>query len=197
MLVLDVETTGTNPQVHSILSIGALDLKDPSNQFYGECRAWEGAKLEKEAAQINGIGEEAAIDPSKQTEAELVAAFITWAQTLDERTFAAQNVSFDHSFVEAAAHRAGLEFPFAKRTIDLHTLAWLHMTERGAVAPMEKHHSALNSKAVLAYCGLPEEPRPHNALSGAKWHAEVVSRIAYNQSIFPEFSNFPLPWQTK
>ena len=196
MLILDVETTGTNPQVHSILSIGALDLKNPSNQFYGECRAFEGAKLEKEAAEINGVGEEAATDSSKQTEAELVQAFIAWSETLDERTFAAQNVSFDHSFIQAAAHRAGLDFPFAKRTIDVHTLTWQHMLSQGHTPPVEKHHSAINSKVVLEYCGLPEEPKPHNALSGAKWHAEVISRIAYNQSIFPEFLNFPLPWQT-
>ncbi len=195
MIALDVETSGTNPEQHSILAIGALDIKNPSNQFYGECRAWEGAKLEQEAAEINGIDEAQATDPSKQSEAELVAAFFAWAADIDERTLVAQNVAFDRAFVAAAAHRAHLDMQFATRTIDVHTLVWLHMTERGLTPPTEKHHSALNSKAVLNYCGLPEEPRPHNALSGAKWHGEIVSRVAYTKSILSEFLNFPIPWQ--
>lgn len=195
MISLDVETSGTNPDMHSILAIGALDIRNPSNQFYGECRAWDGAKLEEEAAAINGIDEAAATDPSKQTEAELVAAFFAWAETVEERTLVAQNVGFDRAFVAAAAHRAHLDMRFATRTIDVHTLVWLHMTERGLTPPTEKHHSALNSKAVLNYCGLPEESKPHNALLGAKWHGEIVSRIAYTKNILSEFSNFPIPWQ--
>ncbi len=195
MLALDVETSGTNPDQHSILAIGALDISNPYNQFYGECRAWDGAKLEKEAAEINGIGEEAATDPAKQSEAELIAAFFAWAASLEERTLVAQNVGFDRAFLAAAAHRAHLDMPFATRTIDIHTLVWLHMTQQGKTPPTEKHHSAVNSKTVLNYCGLPEEPRPHNALSGAKWHGEIVSRIAYTKNILPEFSNFPIPWQ--
>lgn len=196
MISIDVETSGTNPQLHSILSLGALDCTNPANRFYGECRAWEGAKLEEEAAAINGIGKEAATDPTKQSEAELIGSFFAWAQALPERTLVAQNVSFDHDFLQAAARRAHVDFPFAKRTIDIHTLVWLHMTQSGTTPPLEKHHSALNSGAALAYCGLPEEGKPHNALTGALWHAEVLSRIAYTKSIIPEFSSFPIPWQT-
>jgi len=197
MIVLDVETSGTDPRKHSILSIGALDLDNPTNQFYDECRAWEGAKLEDEAFRINGFTKEDAENSDKKSEAELVAAFVAWAtDRVEERTFAAQNVSFDFDFVRAACERAGIDFPFAKRTLDIHTLAWLHMTRAGKVPPHEKHHSALNSKAVLAYCGLPEEPSPHNAMTGALWHAEVVARIAYTKNIIPDFSSYPIPWMT-
>ena len=58
MIVLDVETSGTDPNKHSILSLGALDLSNPSNQFYGECRAFEGAHLEEEAFAVNGFTKE-------------------------------------------------------------------------------------------------------------------------------------------
>jgi hypothetical protein len=43
MLVLDVEASGTNYEKHSIVSLGALDLRNPENRFYGECRIWDGA----------------------------------------------------------------------------------------------------------------------------------------------------------
>lgn len=197
MIVLDVETTGTEPSLHSILSIGALDLDEPTNQFYDECRMWDGAKIEKAALGVNGFTEEGARDASKKSEAELVKAFIAWATDRPKNwTFAAQNVSFDYEFVRAAAKRAGLDFPFGKRTLDVHSIAWLHMTERGVRIPVESRGSLLSSGFILRYCGLPEEPSPHNALTGALWHAEVISRMAYNKKLLPDFDSFELPWQT-
>jgi DNA polymerase III epsilon subunit-like protein len=197
MIVLDVETSGTDPKKHSILSIGALDFDDPTNQFYDECRAWDGARVEEEALRINGFSRAEALHPERKSETELVASFIAWATDRPkERTFAAQNVSFDSDFVRAACERAGIDFPFAKRTVDIHTLAWSHMISRGAVPPTENHHSALNSTTILAYCGLKEEVKPHNALTGALWHAEVIARMAYTKNIIPEFSSYPIPWQT-
>ncbi len=198
MIVLDVETTGTNPLKHSILSIGALDFDDPTNQFYDECRAWDGARIEEQALAINGFSKEEALDPAKKSEAELIAAFFAWASDRPkDRTLAAHNVSFDHSFVAAAADRANIDMLFAKRTIDVHTLAWLHMTQKGKIPPLAKGHSDINSATVLEYCGLPEEPKPHNALTGALWHAEVIARMAYTKSIFPEFSTYDIPWLKK
>lgn len=197
MIAIDVESTGTNPEEHSILAIGAVDVANPANQFYDECRAWVGSRIEERALQINGFTKEEARDTSKKTEAELVAAFFSWAGTIGERTLAAQNVSFDHGFLMAAAARAGLEFPFAKRTVDLHSVAWLHMSERGTVPPEKNGHSGIDSDAILSYCGLPSEEKPHNALTGALWHAETLSRMAYTKNLLPEFSTFPIPWQTK
>lgn len=194
MIVLDVETTGTEPSLHSILSIGALDLAEPTNQFYDECRMWEGAKIEGEALAINGFTKEEAQDASKKSEAELVKAFIAWATDKPQNwVFAAQNVSFDYEFIRAAAKRAHLDFPFAKRTLDIHSLAWLHMKERGVPLPAGKH-SVISSSFILRYCGLPEEPSPHNALTGALWHAEVVSRMAYNKKLLPDFDSYEIPW---
>lgn len=195
MIVLDVEASGLEPKTHSILSIGALDLDEPTNQFYDECRVWDGAKIEDEALAVNGFKREDIGGEGKKTEAELIAAFIAWATDRPkDRTLAAQNVSFDYEFVRAACDRADVDFPFAKRTLDVHSLVWLHMTERGVKPPMEHVHSALNSKAIQQYCGIPEESAPHNALTGALWHAEVVSRIAYNKKLLPDFDSYDIPW---
>lgn len=197
MIVLDVETTGLVPATCSILSLGAVDLDDPTNQFYDECRIWDGAHITDEALAINGFSREEIGRSDKKSEAELIAAFVAWATDKPKnRTLAAQNPSFDLEFVQEACKRAGIACPFAKRTIDVHTLVWLHMTERGIEPPVGSYHSLINLDFALRYTGVPEEPRPHNALTGALCHAEVIGRIAYNRNIFPDYSSFDIPWLT-
>jgi DNA polymerase III epsilon subunit-like protein len=194
MIAVDVEATGTDYQKHSILSLGAIDLSDPSRQFYEECRIWEGAHFMQEAMAIHGFSEAEATDPIKKTEGELVAAFLAWAWETEDHTLAGQNVSFDRDFLAAAAHRAHLDWDMAHRTIDVHTLAWMHMEKRGLVVPIANHRSTINLDAILLYCGIPEEPKPHNALTGAMCHAEVISRLLHHKKLLPEFDVYPLPW---
>lgn len=199
MIVLDVESSGLVPDRHSILSIGALDLDDPTNQFYEECQVWEGAEIEDEALAINGFEREEiqGAGSMKQTEAGLIASFVAWAMDRPkDKTLAAQNVTFDRMFVEAACKRAGIECPFAHRTLDVHSLVWLHMVSRGVEVPMKNGHSGINLGLALNYVGLPEEPKPHNALTGAYSHAEVIARIAYTRKLLPDFSTFSIPWET-
>ncbi len=195
MIVLDVEASGIIPAKHSILSLGALDLDEPTNQFYDECRVWDGAHIDDAALAVNGFSRTEASDPIKKSEAELVRTFIAWA--LDrprDRTLAAQNPSFDRDFVRSACQRAGIDFPFPYRTIDTHTLCWLHMSERGIEIPMAHKHSAIDLDAALHYAGLPSERKPHSALGGAYAHAEVIARIAYNKKLLPDYDTYPIPW---
>lgn len=197
MIVIDIESSGTEPGVHSIVSIGALDFDDPSNQFYDECRVWDGAHIMDEALAVNGFTREEITDPSKKTEEEVIKAFHVWCEDFADRTFAGQNVSFDRDFVKAACHRAGIDYGFAHRTLDTHSLCWMHMVKRGLAPPIdpEKHHSALNLDAVLNYVGIPDEPEPHNALTGAMSHAEVISRLLYDRKLLPEFAQYEIPWK--
>jgi len=197
MLVVDCEMTGLEPEQHSIVSIGAVDLAHPERQLYEECRAWSGAKIEDEALAVNGFTREQALDQSKQTEGEAVKKFIEFAAGMDDITIAGQNVFTDLYFLKAAAVRAGhTAWPFAHRIIDIHTLCYEHMLKRGVTPPfnVEKRHTALNLDAVLNYCGIPDEPEPHNALTGAKCNAEVISRLLYDKKLLPEFEQFQIPW---
>lgn len=196
MLILDIEGSGTNYEKHSIVSIGALDFNNPDNQFYGECRIWEGAHIMDGALEVNGFTEAEITDPSKKTEAELVKEFLAWAEPLPDRTLAGQNVSYDRDMLRAGAERAGLDWHLAYRTIDTHTLCWMHMVKAGLTPPLdaEHHRSALNLDVVLNYCGIPDEPQPHNALTGAKSHAEVASRLLNDKKLLPEFEQFNIPW---
>lgn len=197
MLVVDVEGSGTEYEKHSIVSIGALDLAHPEFRFYEECRIWEGAHIMEEALKVCGFSEAEIQDPEKKPEGEIVRMFLEWSQHLGDRTLAGQNVSFDRDFLKAAAAREGLSWDLAHRTIDTHTLCYMHMVKRGITPPLDPEHrrSALNLDAVMVYCGIPEEPQPHNALTGALSHAEVISRLLYDKKLLPEFEEYAIPWQ--
>lgn len=199
MIALDVESSGLIPGTCSILSIGAVDTDEPTNQFYDECRVWDGAEIFDEAIAINGFSREEIAHGAtgRKSEAELITAFVAWATDRPgNRTLVAQTPSFDRDFVRAACGRAAIEYPFAARTIDTHTMGWLHMVQSGVTPPEKNLHSALNLDGVLQYCGIPEEQKPHNALTGALCHAEVFARIAYTKKLLPEFFEYEIPWQT-
>ncbi|MBL7045894.1 MAG: 3'-5' exonuclease [Parcubacteria group bacterium] len=195
MIVVDVEASGVNYEKHSIISIGGLDLANPENRFYGECRIWDGADFMEEALEVNGMTEAEIKDPNKKTEGEVVREFLEWGMKVKDHMLAGQNVSFDRDFLKAAALREHLNWELAHRTIDTHTLAWMHIVKRGLTPPIEKQRSALNLDAVLNYCGIPNEPEPHNALTGALSHAEVISRLLYDKKLLPEFDKYEMPWK--
>ncbi len=196
MLVLDIEASGTNYEKHSIVSIGALDLRQPDNRFYAECRIWDGAHIMDGALEVNGFTATEITDPNKRPEGEVVAAFLEWSRLLSDRTLVGQNVSFDRDMLRAAADRADCNWDLAYRTLDTHTMCYMHMVKYGLTPPFDVEHrrTALNLDAILNYCGIPAEPDPHNALTGALSHAEVASRLLYNQPLLPEFTAYPLPW---
>jgi DNA polymerase III epsilon subunit-like protein len=199
MIAVDVETTGLDPRTASIVSLGAVDLDDPTNQFYEECRIWDGAHVSEESLAITDTTREQIGEGSgRQAEADLIRSFIAWAMDRPEsHTFVGQNPRFDSGFVEEACLRAGIAFPFAHRSLDTHTLCWIHLTQQGLPTPTANKRSAINLDYILDYCGLPPEPRPHNALQGALSHAEVFFRLVYNKRVLPEFIEHPIPWQTK
>ncbi len=197
MIAIDIEASGTNPNTHSIISIGAVDLNDKDKRFYGECRIWDGAHISEEATAIHGQTDEEITDTKKQTEGELVEKFMRWIDSCEDRTLVGQNVSFDRDFIKHACARIHLECSLAHRIIDTHSLCYMHIIKRGLVPPFDeiKRHSALNLDAVLQYCGIPEEPKPHNALTGAISHAEVAHRLLYDKKFLPEFDKFEMPWK--
>lgn len=194
MIILDVEASGVNENKNSILSIGAIDFDNPDNKFYGECKIWEGAHLNEDSLRVNGFTKEEATDPKKQTDKELVKSFIQWSSSCKEHTFAGQNPSFDRDFIQSTAIRYHIDWPFAFRTIDLHSLCFMHMIKQGIEPPISKNRTDLNSDKIMNYVGIPTEIHPHNALNGAKVAGEAISRLLYNRNLLPEFKDHNIPW---
>lgn len=194
MIIVDVETTGTNPAKNSLVSIGAVNFNNSSEQFYQECCVWDGAHIEPAALAVNGYTEEQINDASRPTEAEIVKNFLDWIEKQDNQLVVAQNPMFDLGFLQAAAHRAGVDYKLAHRSLDIHTLAYMHMVKRGIEPPMKNKKSDINSDGIMAYVGIPAEPKPHIAINGALWEAEALSRLLFNKILLPQFAEYPINW---
>lgn len=194
MIVVDVETTGVDFKKHSIVSIGAVDFSNPLNNFYQENKIWFGAEVDPIALQINGFTEEQITDLSKKTLKENITDFIEWSKFIEDITLAGENVArFDAMFLKDSADRYGIEFSFGIRSVDLHALSYVNHLEKGIEIPLNKNRTNISSDTTFTYVGLPEEPKPHNALIGAKMEAEAFSRLIYGKILFKEFQKYPLP----
>lgn len=192
MIIIDVESTGVDSRLCSLLSVGAVDFNNHEHQFYMECRAFDGAHIEKEALVVAGFSREQVNDPNKKTDREVVEAFLAWMQTCKEWTLAGQNPSFDRDFMQETAHRYHLNWPLAHRTIDLHSVAYYALLKAGKSIPLKNSHSALNLDRILEYVGLPTRAKKHNALEDAKLEAEALSRLIYGRGLLAEYKPFPI-----
>jgi len=85
MIVVDIETSGTDPYKHSILSIGAVDFSNAERFFYQECKIEEGKIFEEEALKINGFSEKQIKDPNKKDLESILKDFIIWIVILGVR----------------------------------------------------------------------------------------------------------------
>jgi len=192
MLVIDIETTGVDYNRHSAISIGALEFENPSNAFYIEFKPWLGAEIDPEALDINGLN----INNIVLTHNDGLSRFNEWVLELKERTPVGQNIGqFDMRFLFTSYNKAGFHWPFGHRVIDLHSIIYYENLKLRRKTPIDDSTrcSALSSKKIFEFAGLPPEPKPHNSLTGAKMVAEVMSRIIYGNILFEEFKKYGIP----
>jgi DNA polymerase-3 subunit epsilon len=195
MLSIDCEMTGLDPKKHAIISIGGVDISDPTRQFYGECYVFDGAEIDKEALCINGFSEEECLDKTKDSETELMQKLYEWVSGASNYTLVGQNVYTDKDFLNQAFKRSGIDFMFNHRIIDTHSVAYADYLRTGKEVPIKESNpkvSSLNLDQILKHVGIPEEPRPHNALTGAKVSAEAFSRIVLKKKLLPDFEAYDM-----
>jgi hypothetical protein len=197
MVVLDVETTGLDPVKNTILEIGAIDFYNPEYQFYGRCRMDERFEIDSKALAINGYSEKDLFDSTKPTLGQMLKDFKEWVLKIKDRTLAGQNVSFDMAILSNSAKVNGVNLQLGYRNIDQHSLAYSLCIKYGINIPLENGISALNGDRIMSLVGLPEEPRPHSGINGAKYQAEAISRMVYGRSLLPEFSTYKIPDYSK
>lgn len=194
MIVLDIEATGLDVNENAIVSIGALELENPKNQFYDEGRVFDGAKINKEALKVNGFTEDECFDETKKSQKDLILNFYDWLKDVNgDYILLGQNVFFDREMINKAFLREGINFQFHYRIIELHSVAIFDRIKKGKKVPISKKRSVFSLDAILSYTGLPQEPRPHNALVGAKMEAEAFSRIFYGKNLLEEFAQYKIP----
>lgn len=193
MIVVDIETSGTDPYKHSILSIGAVDFSNAERFFYQECKIEEGKIFEEEALKINGFSEKQIKDPNKKDLESILKDFIIWIEPIKDRTIAGHNVTFDARFLNTAFKRYGIDFTFGYRVVDTHSLTYASLISKSKEVPLKNGRTDITSDYVFNYVGLPEETKPHNALNGAKMEAEAISRLVYGKGLLESYKYYNVP----
>lgn len=162
MIVLDIETTGIDPNRHCMLSLGAVDM-ETGKTFYGECCIYPKCEVDPRALEINGFRSED-ISPyskkGKQWPHELYLSFLDWTTMFDDKLLAGHNIGhLDMPFLELIhaekINNPDNPWPFGYRTVDLHSVAYTVLGE------------SLSHEKICQRLGLVPEPKPHNALQGA------------------------------
>ncbi|MEM3455540.1 MAG: 3'-5' exonuclease [Candidatus Micrarchaeia archaeon] len=195
---MDVETTGLDPKKNSIISIGAVDFSNPKKQFYRECRPWEGAIIEETALSVNGFKRDSLFDPNKPSLKEAISEFLSWLLKSENQTLAGHNFgSFDSKFIQAAIEIYNLNYRIQSRSVDLHSICYADHLRKGIAIPMKWNKANITSDYVFNYVGLPEEPHPHIAITGAKFIAESFSRLIYGKILLDEFKKYKIPSHLK
>ena len=126
MIVVDIETVSLDTESCGIVSIGAVDLLQPTNTFYEECRVYFDTVVSTGALNVNGFTKDAIYDARKPFADEIVKHFIDWTNRLGytKPTFASSPATFDEPFLKHIAQKYRLIWPFSHRTLDLHSIAY-------------------------------------------------------------------------
>ncbi|UUM31301.1 ribonuclease T [Vibrio japonicus] len=179
-VVIDVETAGFNSQTDALLEICAVTLQmdengdlHPASTIHFHVEPFEGANLEKEALEFNGIRDPFSPLRGAVTESEALKEIYKLvrkeqkAADCSRAIIVAHNATFDHSFVMAASTRSQLKrvpfHPFA--TFDTATLSGLAYGQTvlakacktaGIEFDNKEAHSALydTQKTAELFCGI-------------------------------------------
>jgi DNA polymerase III epsilon subunit-like protein len=142
---------------------------------------------------VNGYTMEQATDSRKQSEAELVTRFAAWvARQNTVKIIAGQYIPADIAYLQAACARAGIEYFFPRHFIDLHSISYAEHLKKGIPIPMNNTKPSIRLDDTLKYLGLPEEPKPHIAINGARLETEAFSRLIHGKQLLEEYKQYPL-----
>lgn len=192
MIVVDIETSGLDCSKCGIWQIGAIELENPKNVFFDECRIDDEDSVEKKALEVIDKTEAEFRDKSKQSQKQLLEKFFKWCEKAKVKNFASQNF-MDAAFLETKAFKYNLNFPCHHRAFDIHSIASMRYLQLNKKLLIEKGHSTMGLGNICKLCGMIDERKFHNALEDAKLEAECLSRILYGKGLLNEYKKFKVP----
>ena len=191
-VVIDVETAGFNAQTDALLEIATVTLRmdedgwlhnDETLHFHVE--PFEGSILHPEALAFNGIDPTNPLRGAVSEYDALHAIFKAIRKGMKEQDcnraiIVAHNANFDHSFLMAAAERAGLKrnpfHPFA--TFDTAALSGLVLGQ------------TVLAKACISAGIVFDSAQAHSALYDTEQTAELFCELVYR---WKRLGGWPLP----
>lgn len=168
LLVLDVETTGTNPQTDQIIELAAVHLAGRElrevQSFVSRIRPTR--PISESAQKVHGIT--SADLETAPDEQEAFDAFVEFAPT--EAILTGHNVGFDVSFLKGSYSRTGHPFDFDYHHLDVWSLAFFILGAVGVSLPK------YNLDFLAGLYGIPR-PKDHDALSDVRATVEVLRHL--------------------
>jgi DNA polymerase III epsilon subunit-like protein len=169
ILVIDLETTGLDPFRHACIEIGAVLLEKgltPLAEFTSLVAPWDGAEVMDAALQVSGISRESftSARPIVDVINEFHAAFCNQPEV---PIIAGWNVWFDVAFLRDMYLRAGLDWPFGHRFIDVQSISAFFSNLRPA-----SQESAIRDMLC--------ETQVHRALDDTYHTARILKYMAEN-----------------
>lgn len=182
-VVVDCETSGLSSERHALLSIGAVTAS--GREFYRECLFDERRELDAAAMAVNGINL-GLVNADDEFPDEAVLHLCEWLimEPIDDAAdlgrrwiMGGKNPQFDYGFLLAAAETAErqelLREKLSRRCVDLHSLAYDWAIRHG----IDFTARDFSTEAIYGLLGFQPEPKPHNALAGARLEMEIFRRL--------------------
>jgi DNA polymerase III epsilon subunit-like protein len=171
IVLVDLETSGLNPNLQEIIEIGAIKLSQPDFKVLG----WMNVKLtmdhpefgSPEAFKVNGYTPDAWKGALSQQEG--MRQFADFASGC---VVMAYNVTFDWGFIDATMNRLAIKHDISYHRLDVLTLAWWVVPQLPSTTLKAPKYIRL--KNVCEYLGVKPEPEVHRAALGALTAARVL-----------------------
>jgi DNA polymerase III alpha subunit (gram-positive type) len=167
--ITDLETSGTNPQVHEILEIGLLVIDQGSLEILDsldvKVRPEHLETAAPNALVLNGYN-----SADWAHSISLRDAIRQYAGKTKNAVFCSHNVTFDWSFMNEAFRKTGEINTLDYHRLDLFTMAWTLLKDSGI--------DDFNLSKVARFLNIGEEPLPHRAITGARFAYAVFRALA-------------------
>ena len=212
--VLDIEATSLDTRNGAIASIGLVTFKDGKLvRFYRAFWPFNGAKIDESALKVNGFTlkqlnnrcncknpADCKLQEHMHDPAEVTLCLERFMRENNCHTIAGQNPAFDTNYANAYFERYKKFNFMSHRNIDLHSIAYAYIVSNGIDMPTDSvsggghdyKRNDLSATKVYKMLGMPMEPRPHNALTGAVFEFEALCRLVYGKPVLEEFKKYSM-----
>jgi DNA polymerase III epsilon subunit-like protein len=172
---IDVETTGHRFDYHEIIEGGAIrtswDGRTELARWHARIRPQYPERATIDALAVNGYNEQT----WQPTHASTPDVWQGLSELLNGCVPVAHNPSFDRAFLERAWSLGGIAFERGRQWIGTESLAWPLVVAGHIPSP--------SLTDICKFLGVPIEPIPHRALSGAETARAVYLAIMKQYSV--------------
>lgn len=170
IIVTDLETSGIDPREHDIIEIGAFKVNqdlEVLDQFERQVVMQYPVKAQPKALEVNGYLDR--LDDWK-TAVTITEAMMDYAAFSFEGVLAAWNITFEYSFLTEAFRKTGVTHSMDYHRIDVPSICWSNI----------RQFKRLGQDPIAEALGLPPEPQPHKAMTGAQYALDILRQVKHS-----------------